>query len=367
MKALRIMLANGTLYGGGAEHVIGTLATHLRAAGHVVSVAVIGDGGEVQSELLAAGIDVVTHAAGGTKGFAAARRLAAAARDRDVDIIHTHDLRSLMDAGMAGIARHHRFRHVHTFHFGNYPHLPRRQLLLESLCARLPAQLVAVGEQQRGRIAEALRVPLDRITTVWNGVDSADASAFAPAGGIGAAPIIGSMSTFGPQKGLPVLLDAARRLRDEGRRFRLVLVGDGDLRPELEAQVRRDGLAEMVTFTGWRPDAVSTLLPGFDVFVQSSNWEAMSVVILEAMAAARAIVATTVGENPRVLESERTAILVPPGDAAALAAGLARVIDDADLRTSLGRQAAEHYRAEFTGEAMTRRYTELYRSVLDRQ
>lgn len=363
MTPLRVMQANGTLFGGGAEHVIGTLARQLRLAGHEVSVAVIGDGGEVRDDLRAEGFDVETGVAGGARGLAAARRLAAAARARDAQIVHTHDPRSLMDAGLARRLRLHPFRHVHTFHFGNYPHLPGKVLAVERLCARLADRLVAVGHEQRAQVAEALWLGDARLTTIWNGVDAQPH----PVGTVDApadTPVVGSMSTFGVQKGLPVLIDAAALLRDSGRPFRLVLVGDGSLRPELEAQVRRLALDDRVTFTGWRADAATSLLPRFDVFVQSSNWEAMSVVILEAMAAARPIVATTVGENVRVLEHEVSALLVPPRDPHALATALGRVLDDPCLRDTLGRRAQARYQAEFTGLAMAARYMSLYRTIL---
>ena len=121
------------------------------------------------------------------------------------------------------------------------------------------------------------------------------------------------------------------------------------------------GLSDCVEFTGWKPDAATTLLPTFDIFVQSSHWEAMSVVILEAMAARRPIVATTVGENAAVLAHEESAILVPPKDAGALAQGLIRVIEDMSLRARLADTAYATYVNRFTGQAMADRYATAYR------
>lgn len=352
-----VLLLNGSLYGGGTEHVIGTLARHLRAIGHRLTIAAVHVGGEVLHELQQDGFDVVTT--GGGRG-SSARALVDLVDERGVQLVHSHDVRSLIDAAVCRMRRTNS-AHVHSFHFGNYPHLPWKQLLMESLACRVPDQLVAVGNAQRSTIVRALRVRESRLVTVWNGVDAADDRiSIAPTAGV-TGPRIGSVSTFGLQKGLPTLLEAVRHLHDRGLAFQLVLVGEGPLRPELEATTRAYGLDEHVEFTGWRPDAAKTLLPTFDVFVQSSYWEAMSVVILEAMAVGRAIVATTVGENAEVLVDGESALLVPPKDPLALAEALSRVLQDVELRRRLGESAQADYRRRFTGRAMAERYSEIYR------
>lgn len=353
------MLVNGSLFGGGAEHVIATLARHLRAMGHRISIAIIHRGGEVQAELVREGFDVVTEIADGPGGGSTASRLARLIADRDIDIVHSHDLRSLIDVGICRLWTR-RFAHMHTFHFGNYPHVPWKHLLMEGLFARVPDQLVAVGNEQRDSIIKALRVPSSRIRTIWNGVDCEARPAQIGAESRGTRLRIGSVSTFGTQKGLPTLLEAAKIVRDRGLDFRLVLVGEGPMRRELEEIVAGLGLAGHVEFTGWKPDGAKTLLPTFDIFVQSSYWEAMSVVILEAMAARRPIVATTVGENTSVLAHDETAILVPARNANALADGLAAAIVDPSRRERLAEAAYVRYAECFTGRAMADRYASAY-------
>lgn len=354
------MLVNGSLFGGGAEHVIATLARHLRSAGHQVVVAVIHHGGEVQHDLLAEGFEVITRIAEGGRPFATSARLKCLIRDREVDVVHSHDLRSLVDAGICRLQSR-QFAHVHTFHFGNYPHLPRNRLLLEGTFCRIPDRLIAVGNAQRETLIQTHRLSPSHIHTLWNGVDYVPEASLHEVGAEDpAGPLIGSVSTFGLQKGLPTLLDAAHRMHSRGLRFRLMLVGDGELRPQLEAQARALGLADNIAFAGWQPDAATRLLPTFDIFVQSSHWEAMSVVILEAMAAHRPIVATTVGENPFVLKDGVSAILVPPRDAEALATGLTRAIEDKAFRQTMADAAYADYRACFTGNAMAQRYLGLY-------
>lgn len=359
-------MVNGSLLGGGAEHVIAGLAGHLRRLGHHVSIATLSTGGEVLERLRADGFHIVAGLSrSGPNGMLALpARVRQVVREEHIDIVHTHDLRSLVDMGLSRRVTS-CFRHVHTFHFGNYPHLPGKYLALERLFARAADRLVAVGYAQRESLAKALGLRRDRVDVVWNGVDAPVAPAhprrWSARPGV---PVIGSISAFFPQKDLVTLLEAARLVHDRGIAFHLVLVGDGPLRTDLEATVRRLGLVEVVEFAGWIPDAASTVLPHIDLFVQSSRWEAMSMVILEAMAAARPIVATAVGDNERVLKHEETGLVVPPGDPQALSAALGRLLDEPVLRHRLGVAARQSFESEFTAAAMSERYVATYRQVM---
>ncbi len=171
--------------------------------------------------------------------------------------------------------------------------------------------------------------------------------------------LVGTIATLIEQKGLRDLLAVARRFRDAGDHVRFVVVGEGYLRPELEATRRELGLDDTVVFTGWVPNAAESTLPDLDVFFQPSLWEAMSVVVLEAMAAGKPIVATRVGETPEILEDGVDALLVERGDIGGMAAALGRLIDDPCLRSRLGR-AARQKAERFTVANMTRAYERVY-------
>ena len=113
-------------------------------------------------------------------------------------------------------------------------------------------------------------------------------------------------------------------------------------------------------FTGWVANAAAIALPAFDVFFQPSLWEAMSVAILEAMAAGKPVVATRVGETPHIIEDEVDGLLVNPKDIDGMAAALGRLIDDAELRTRLGTAAARKVGQRFTVARMTAAYEDIY-------
>jgi len=176
-------------------------------------------------------------------------------------------------------------------------------------------------------------------------------------------PVIASISTLISQKGLEFLLRAAAILRDSGERFQLLIAGEGVLREQLRQLADELQLGEHVRFLGWVPDASHKVLPSCDIFVQSSLWEAMSVVVLEAMAAGKPVVVTSVGENPFVVANEHTGLTVPPGDSAALAQSLQRLLHDPELRRTLGQAARLRYAETFTVQHMIAAYESVYRDL----
>jgi glycosyltransferase involved in cell wall biosynthesis len=178
--------------------------------------------------------------------------------------------------------------------------------------------------------------------------------------------ILGSISTFIPQKGLDYLLDIAVVLKQKRKDFIVLIVGDGPLRPDLEKRCNQLNLSDTVFFLGWLKDAPSRILPLFDIFVQSSLWEAMSMVILESMAEGKPIVATEVGENRHVIEHGESGFLSQPGDTQTMAGHIELLLDNAETRNSMGLKARESFESNFTVDLMARRYEQVYNEVLGR-
>jgi glycosyltransferase involved in cell wall biosynthesis len=152
----------------------------------------------------------------------------------------------------------------------------------------------------------------------------------------------------------------ARRARDPVARARpdvhLALAGDGPDRAALERRVRELDLASRVTFLGYRSQAgVRDLLGQADVFVLASLAEGAPVVLMEAMAAGVPVVATRVAGIPELVEDGADGLLVPPGDAAALAAAVGRLIDDPALRASFARRGREKVERDFNVDREARR------------
>jgi glycosyltransferase involved in cell wall biosynthesis len=164
-----------------------------------------------------------------------------------------------------------------------------------------------------------------------------------------------------PIKRVDVLLEAFARAR-EGAPLRLLLVGDGEERAALESLAHRLGIADAVSFLGYRTD-LDRVQAAADIAVLSSDNEGTPVSLIEAAAAARPAVATSVGGVADVVRPE-TGILVPPGDADALAAAIGTLAADPELRRRLGAAARDHALARYSAERLIGDVDALYRELL---
>lgn len=353
---------------GGAEVVIQQLARTIDRRRFAVTLGCIKVRGPIGDQLAREGIEVVvlSDAAKGGVDYLTPFRLLKLLRHKRIRIVHTHTTDALLEAAFCKLFLP-RLKLVHTFHFGNYPHLDRRHMWYERIGSWFANRLLAVGDTQRAQLRATYGFHPSRIDRVWNGVwlgPVLDGRRFRAAIGVTDQLLIGTIATMIDQKGLFDLMAVARRIRDEGHNARFVIVGEGHLRPRLETARRQLGLDDTVIFAGWVADASHTALPGFDIFFLPSLWEAMSIALLEAMAAARPVVATAVGEAPHVIEHGVDGLLVAPKDTEAMAAALGSLLRDPALRERLGRNAADKVKKQFTVERMTRDYEEIYDDVL---
>lgn len=281
--------------------------------------------------------------------------------------VHTHHLPSLLTtaaaARLAGVRRV-----VHTEHASQYldeePSL-RRQL---RWAARTADTIVLVGTALVPYYAHTVGIPASRLSVVPNGIDT---ERFRPlssdevrtrrraAGLPDEGFLVGAVGRLAAVKNYGLLLRAAALARAESVPLTIALVGDGEEREALGRLVRELDLDQQVSFLGWRSD-VSELVGALDVLAVTSTSEALPLVVLEAMAAGVAVVSTEVGEIPRVLGDGVAGLLVPSGDAPALAGALIRLARDADLRREMGRAGRTRVCATYSHSVMTDRYLGLY-------
>ena len=143
---------------------------------------------------------------------------------------------------------------------------------------------------------------------------------------------------------------------------RFVIAGEGELRPALERQIKEHRLEKHVLLAGFRPDVLS-LHKAFDIFVMSSITEGLGTSLLDAMAAARPIVATTTGGIPEVVVDGVTGFLVAPRDDAAMAAAIVKLLKDPDLRKRMGQAGLARARELFSAERMLKETLKVYQRV----
>jgi glycosyltransferase involved in cell wall biosynthesis len=211
-------------------------------------------------------------------------------------------------------------------------------------------------------------VPPVRVVTIHEGIDIAHVEA-APAANLHAelwlphnAPVVGNVAALVPHKGQRYLIEAARLVVQEMPDVRFVILGEGELREQLERQVNEHHLQKHVLLPGFRTDVIG-LIKGFDLFAMSSLTEGLGTSLLDAMACARPIVATTAGGIPEVVEDGVNGLLVPPRDHAALASAIVRMLKDAQLRRRIGEAGLARVTAKFTVDTMVEQTARVYASL----
>ncbi len=233
----------------------------------------------------------------------------------------------------------------------------------------LADQVVAISAGVREAL-EAAGVPGAKISCIPSTVDverfdvSCDRGWFEQA--LGVAPgdkTIGMFAHFIERKGHRYMLRALPRVLEAHGSARLILCGKGRLEPTVRGWVKELGLEARVIFAGFRTD-VERVMSCVDVVAHPATMEGMGVVLLQAAAARRAVVASAVGGIPEVIVDEETGLLVPPGDPQALAAALSRVLGDRGLARRLGQSAFARVSRSFSIPTMVAGYQDLYRNVL---
>jgi glycosyltransferase involved in cell wall biosynthesis len=224
---------------------------------------------------------------------------------------------------------------------------------------------LAVSREIAAELTGKLGWPRGKVEVIYNAVDVERAAVDAPPGlreqlgGGETLPLVLTPARLNPQKGHRVLLEAVAEVPDA----LFLLAGDGPERASLEAEAERLGVVDRVCFLGRRED-VPQLLAACDVFALPSLYEGSSLAVLEAMAAGIPIVSSAIGGTDELIEDGRSGLLVPPGDAKALAGALRRMLADRGLRESLAAAARERVDDGLTREQMTSRVIGVYRELL---
>jgi sugar transferase (PEP-CTERM/EpsH1 system associated) len=238
---------------------------------------------------------------------------------------------------------------------------------------------VALSRQIEGYLRDAVGVPAARISQIYNGVDMARFSAATERarGPLAAAPfhcddafVVGTVGRLQAVKDQVLLVRAlARALAQQPSarsRLRLVVVGDGPLRGELQQAIDQAKLADVAWLAGERSD-VPDWLRALDLFVLPSRSEGISNTILEAMASGLPVVATHVGGNPELVDAPSTGMLVPAGDEAALADAILASLSDPARARAQGAAGRRRIEQRFSLDAMVASYESMYERLLARQ
>ena len=337
---------------GGAERIVYQLSSDLKD--EFDSVHVASTGGLWESELSAKGIQHHKILDIDSKNPLTVLKLLTSIRQiikkNEITIVHTHHRMAAFYIRLLKLV-HPKLIHVYTAHNVFKDKLPLYRFALKN------AKSVAVGEAVNKNLKEDVVITDSRV--IYNGVvlketdDQVDE--IISYGGIK----LGCIARLSEQKGLTYLLDAMSLLTVKD--IRLFIVGDGELRNELENKVKELDLQDSVTFLGYRKDIVECI-NSFDFCVLPSVFEGFGLVAIEAFMNSKTLVATDIPGLNEVV-TNKNGILVPAKDPAALASAIDKLATDATLRQELSSQAKKDYENRFSYPMFLENYRALYREI----
>ena len=302
--------------------------------------------------------------------FRRMRELCDFLRCRRVQVLHSHGFRPSALASpvgrWAGVPANVETPHVREYWRKGW----KSSFVFDRLAGRFVDRYIAVSEANGRYLMQEKRLPAAKITVIRNGcdVERFDAAHDLPAdfrrrmGLAESDPLLLVAARLEPQKGHSVLLCAMSLLKREFPDVRLVMLGEGSLRAELERQMRELGLGSSVHMPGHSPD-IRDWMAAADVCVLPSFAEGLPLFAIECLAAGRPMVATAVDGTPEIVVDGKTGLIVPPGNAAALAEAVARLLRDRRLAAQLGAAGAEWVREWFTLKRQIRETEDLYETL----
>lgn len=355
---MRVLHVITSIARGGAEHHLLMLAGGLAARGHDIAVAALKPPAELAQAFHARG--VATHALGLTRygELGPALRLRALIAAEKPDLVHAHlppaelytRLSLLGRATPLIITRHNDERFAPVW----------CERALSRWCFSRASKGIAISDAvSRWSTTDPRGPGLDpaRLAVIRYALDPVPPAPPAP-DLAGDGPLLVTVARLVPQKGLDVLLEALAHIPPPTR---LAIAGEGVLRPQLQSQIQRLGLAGRARLLGARAD-IPAVLAAATLSVLPSRWEGFGLVLLEAMAAGRPIIASQVSAIPEVLGE--AGVLVAPDDPAALAAAITALLADAPGRAALAEAGRARLAAHFAPGSMITATEKLYRETL---
>lgn len=352
---------------GGMERIIQSLAVGLPLEKYEVRVWCLTKGGAIADEIKASGISVEVLGMGPRCTLPFLWRLRKKIRACRVDILHAHGSAATVIGKTAGfLARVPvMISHVHSLYWSH----TRKQLIMEGLLGLVTDKIICCSRAVADFVLTHEKVPPQKVIVVYNGAQDMRSSLVEDgreerlcAGNFR----VGVPASLVTHKGHKCFLEAMKDVIAARPGVSVILAGDGPLRKELQELAEKLGIVEKVCFSG-----IIREMDGFYAYVDlvvlpSTIREGISVAILEAMSAGKAVVGTLVGGIPEAVVENETGLLVPPLDAPALAAAILQLIDDREMLAKMGIAGRARYEKKFTRTRMLAEITGIYEELLGR-
>ena len=366
----RVLMFIQSLELGGSETQCVEVACQLAREGYSVTVGCLWTRGPLEKRLAEAGVRCVVFPVPGTllrpNAIRQMLRLTAFIRKERFSVVHANDLYSnLFALPAAWLARVPVIISSRRDMSRWWWYTPARRKILRRIQG-LSTSILVNSEAVRQDLITRDGFDPERIVVIYNGIDSekfahpkANRRQLLPGIPPDSKTIVMVANMHAGAKGHGDLIEAARTVKEKFPESRFLLAGDGEMRPFFEGQVRALGLAEMFVFLGHRTD-IPQLLSCCDIGVLASKSEGLPNAVLEYLAAGLPVVATAVGGVPEIIENEVHGLLIPPENPEALATAILRLLEDPQLRASLGKAGKQRVQTRFTFPAVLESLMQVY-------
>lgn len=365
MKKLRILHVTFDMAIGGTEQVIRQLVLNLPAAEFDNEIFCIdGKIGAIGAQLQEQGIRIHQAPRKGGLDFVLIKTLRQILCYGDFDVVHCHQYTPWVYGWFAAWGC--KAKVVFTEHGRFFPDRSRGKALpLNVLMALTTSAISAISAATRDALARYEWVPQTLVQVVYNGIQplkvemSKVSELRSKLGLTDDLLVLGTIARLDPVKNQAMMLHSFALVQTEFPNSRLLIVGDGPSRQELEQLTLELGLKELVIFTGFINDPVS-YLQLMDIYLLSSFTEGTSMTLLEAMNLGKPCVVTSVGGNPEIVIDEVSGYVTPSNDPGSFANAIQKLLSDTNKRNIFGVKGKNIFYEYFSIERMTVRYKEIY-------
>ncbi|RLD36264.1 MAG: hypothetical protein DRI74_09385, partial [Bacteroidetes bacterium] len=286
-----------------------------------------------------------------------------------VQVVHTHGINPFF-YGTIGAKLARVPVVIQTDHARGVFPVARKEMVSEMVLSWFVNRIVAVSEGVKSDLVKYEHISPEKIQVIYNGIDESkfrikiDQKKKRKELGVGKHDkVIGVGVRLSEQKGINYLIEAVSLVVKSFPNVKLLIIGDGECRTDLEKLASDCGIADKVIFTGFRND-IPELLQVMDIYSLPSLWEGHPLVLLEAMAAGKPVVATDIHGNRETVEHGKTGMLTPTRNSEKLAEALLKLLVDDDMRRKMGSMGHKRFRKLFIIDKTVKNYQDLYENEM---
>lgn len=378
IKVMHVVHSLGN--GDGIAQVVSSLVSNMDKERFTVSVCCLVRGGIFAEQIKNAGIEVnilngrsEVSLRAAFSNISAIIKLIHLIRRKRVDILHAHEFFPGTLGRVAAIVARVPLIVLMLHNIDYWKKWHHR--LIDKILAGFTDRIVTNSQAVKDDVCAKSGIPEEKFTVIHNGIDLKRFSYGINGNGLrrelglkNGEYIIGTVGRWAKQKGYQYLIEASRIVRSIRKDIRFVIVGSDahhpseSIKDELFSLNDNLNKEDRVVFTGYRPN-IPEVISIFDIFVFPSLWEGFGLALVEAMAMGKPIIASKIKPISEIVEHRQTGLLVPCGDAEAIASAVIELIGNKEMAEAMGESGRKHVEDFFSVEVMTKGYEELYQSL----